>query len=472
MQESAPAFQHPRVLRFFLQLAPRGNYGLVVLCASAIGTVAGGAGHSFVLGCFTDSLTVDLNLPRSVVARCFMLAIFVSSLYAQIVGAAADRLGSGTLVLFAALPYTIAITSISAANGVVSLQAAVLAVRMLGPETIDFACRHAVTQWWVRRRGMALGALQLVSASMSILPAFISMTMDILGWRRTLQWMGILMGGISIAISSLLLRSPEHYGLLPDTGEPAQPGAGISAQTGAGSSGLSQARERERVTLTTQLAPVELVVPTPEPQVAVREALTARGFWLMATYYLLCGGAWNAINFHLSAILAEQAVEDLDDTTARSLVYLPLAATSAVSAMVAGALIDRLSTARKQLTLIAPALMMGASLAALGSGVVGRRSHLVALGLGLGCYQALDKVIPPVVSGALFGRCNSGRIEAMFLIMRQASGALGVQALGTAKDATGSTEVLLKLVAFALVMLTVLIIAFAPGKALERSKSD
>ena len=228
----------PAALRLFLRLFPSGNYGVVILTASAVGTVAGAAGHSFILGCFTDALVTDVGLARSTVAACFTVAITVSALYSNMIGAAVDRMGPRLLVSVAALPYAAAIASMSLVSDAQSLQLSMLAIRMLGPETIDFACRAAVTQWWVARRGVATGVLNLVGASTSTLPALIAMAMEVYGWRVALWWMAVLMGSAALAVSVLLLHKPEDYGLRPDTGRrrppPPSPRAPARQEPGPG----------------------------------------------------------------------------------------------------------------------------------------------------------------------------------------------------------------------------------------------
>lgn len=219
----------------------------------------------------------------------------------------------------------------------------------------------------------------------------------------------------------------------------------------------------------------------------VREALATSRFWCLCAYYALCGGMWNALNFHIGAVLEEQRLgqsaemgADLgaegdearpSPSTARAHLYLPLAAASAVSAVVGGAVLDRTPAPRKLLALAAPALCMSLSLAGLGSCAIARRSHLLAVGIALGCYQGLDKTVPPVVAGAAFGRRNNGRIEALFLLVRQCSGALGVQALGAGRDAMGSAAGILHAASVALGVLSMSVLfagqATAPWPALS-----
>lgn len=440
----------PSSLRLFLYLFPSSNYGVVILAASAAGTVAAAAGHSFILGCFTDALVTDVGLARSTVATCFTVAILVSALYANVVGAAVDRMGPRLLISGAALPYAAAIASMALVSDAQSLQLSMLAIRMLGPETIDFASRAAVTQWWVARRGVATGVLNLVGASTSTLPALIAMAIEAGGWRRTLWWMAALMGSAALCVSALLLHKPEDYGLRPDTGRrlppPPSPCAPARQEPAPGqepAQAPGQAPEPE---------------PGPEPELRVREALGTSGFWLLALYYLLCGGIWNALNFHMGAVLDAQPLDVERDASqggaaARSLLYLPMAAASAVCALAGGALADALPASRKQTALAAPAIAMGLCLAALGSGGVTRGARLLGVGVALGCYQGLDKTIPTVVTGSLFGRRSNGQISALYLATRQLAGALGVQALGAAMDTAGSLGRVLSMGALVLALL-------------------
>ena len=443
--KTADKASQPAALRLFLCLFPSGNYGVVILAASAVGTVAGAAGHSFILGCFTDALMTDVGLARSTVATCFTVAIIVSALYSNVIGAAVDRVGPRLLVSVAALPYAAAIASMSLVSDAQSLQLSMLAIRMLGPETIDFACRAAVTQWWVARRGIATGVLNLVGASTSTLPALIAMAMEAHGWRATLWWMAVLMGSAALAVSVLLLHKPEDYGLRPDTGcrRPPPPSPRAPARQGPG--------------------PGPEPEPEPEPELRVREALGTSGFWLLALYYLLCGGLWNALNFHMGAVLDAQPLDaTLGGASARSLLYLPMAAASAVCALAGGALADALPASRKQMALAAPAIAMGLCLAALGSGGVTRGAHLLGVGVGLGCYQGLDKTIPTVVTGGLFGRRSNGQITALYLVTRQLAGALGVQALGAVMDTAGSLGRVLSMGAVLLALLAAIAIWSTP----------
>ena len=302
--------------------------------------------------------------------------------------------------------------------------------KMRKDETIDFACRLCVNQWWVARRGVAVGVLNMVGAFQSTLPAMIAVATRELGWRATLRAMAVMMGSAALGLSALLLQRPEDVGLRPDGADPSAPAlpSGVKVLTRAA---------RARAEAAAAAAPDS---PAPRPlahtheesatehELSVREAVRTTGFWLLFLYYLLCGGSWNALNFWMGSLLAELAAE-VTSASARSLIYVPLAVASAAAALVGGVLVDRLRVPHKQLGLAAPTVCLALCLAAFGSGRKVHAAQLLAVGVGLGCYQGFDKTIPPVVAASLFGRRNNGRIEAVFLLTRQLSGAVGVQVL-------------------------------------------
>ena len=144
-------------------------YGNVVLAAAIGGILAGSSGHSFMVGVYTGSFMSDLQLSRSVVSLIWTGTLVASSLYVQGVGRLVDRMGAPRVMRAAVLPYFGAMLLLAQARGVGTLTLGYLAVRMLGPETLDFCARNCLNQWWVRRRGWAFGILNAAGALMAAL---------------------------------------------------------------------------------------------------------------------------------------------------------------------------------------------------------------------------------------------------------------------------------------------------------------
>ena len=191
-------------------------YGFVILGCCALGIVSASMGHSFMIGVWTDAIMRDLQLSRSAVSGIWTAALVSSSVYVNLIGRVVDRIGAPAVIRAAALPYGLAVASLAASRSSTTLTAAYLAVRMLGPETIDFACRNCVNMWWVRRRGMASGLLNALGAMMMGLPAVLVWLQTQLGWRPAVQLVAVVMSGLTLVSSVALVRRPEDAGLRPD----------------------------------------------------------------------------------------------------------------------------------------------------------------------------------------------------------------------------------------------------------------
>ena len=132
-------------------------YGNVILAAAIGGIIAGSSGHSFMVGVYTGSFMADLQLSRSIVSVIWTVTLVSSSLYVQGIGRLVDRVGAPRVMRAAVLPYLGAMVLLAQARGASTLTLGYLAVRMLGPETLDFCARNCLNQWWVRHRGWAFG---------------------------------------------------------------------------------------------------------------------------------------------------------------------------------------------------------------------------------------------------------------------------------------------------------------------------
>ena len=122
----------------------RPYYGYVVLCCCALCLIAASPGHSFMIGLFTDSFMSSCGVTRSVVSTIWTVTLIASSVYVNIIGRLVDRFGAPFIVRCAVLPFCLTFVSFTMDNGPASLSASYLALRMLGPETIDFSARICV----------------------------------------------------------------------------------------------------------------------------------------------------------------------------------------------------------------------------------------------------------------------------------------------------------------------------------------
>ena len=74
----------------------------------------------------------------------------------------------------------------------------------------------AVTNWFIRRRGLAMGILLSGISIGGLLVPLVAMSIEALGWRDTALFSGFLCWIIGMPIASLMRHKPEPYGYLPD----------------------------------------------------------------------------------------------------------------------------------------------------------------------------------------------------------------------------------------------------------------
>lgn len=414
----------PYPLRVFSAVSPRGFYGYVILCAAGCGLLSASAGHSYSIGVFTDSFIADLHLSRGLVSTIWMNTLVLSALYVNVVGRAADRFGAATVVRAAVLPYAASLCVLASASGPVSLSAGYVLVRMLGPETIDFACRLCVSMWWVRRRGFAVGILNALGALMVALPSITAPAVAVFGWRHTLIGMGVGMGSGAALASTLLLDSPEKHGLTPD-GDGA---AGVECEALERKDG---AHEEEAADAEADLQPDS----EREPEVTCAEAARSPIFWLIQLQVLVVSVPWQGLNFHMASVIAESWPESSGQGVV-GYVYLPLAAASFVAAVVYGNVIDRLSRRTKPLALVPPLLFMAAALCLFSR--VRAKWQVALCGASVGAFSGMSDCVNSVLPAALFGRTELGAIQASTYVTAQLASAAGAVVLGISKDALGS----------------------------------
>lgn len=98
----------------------------------------------------------------------------------------------------------------------------------------------AVSNWFVRLRGLALGFLFLGPSFAGFLVIGIVWSIEALGWRDTLVIIGIGMWIFCVPLALVMRRPPEEYGLLPDGDTPVSaddeetsPGEGVQPAEGS-----------------------------------------------------------------------------------------------------------------------------------------------------------------------------------------------------------------------------------------------
>src|SRR3954470_15566642 len=189
-----------------------------LLVAIAFVTMALGVNARTAFSLLFSAILDEFGWDRGVTAGAFSFGFLVSALVTPFVGRLTDRRGPrivvelGVMTMGAGLilaafirePWQLYLTlGVLAGGGVNCLAYTVQSLYL--------------TNWFVRRRGLALSiAFSGVGAgSITILPWFAGL-IDTAGWRTACVWLGVLLLVLLGPLTLLLRRRPQDMGLRPD----------------------------------------------------------------------------------------------------------------------------------------------------------------------------------------------------------------------------------------------------------------
>lgn len=193
-------------------------YGWVILAAGVVSIVMMGPSQTFTVAIFIDTFIKDLGLSQAGVSLIYGLATLGASLMLPVTGRLVDRHGARRMVLITAFGLGLACIGLSIVQGMVTLFIGLLALRFLGFGSLQLASNNAIAQWFIRRRGLAMGLAGLsLAISLVIFPALSQYLIGHFAWREAWVIMGLLVWSVILPIGWLFFKDkPELYGLLPD----------------------------------------------------------------------------------------------------------------------------------------------------------------------------------------------------------------------------------------------------------------
>jgi MFS family permease len=413
-------------------------YGWVVVGVATVAMLAatftGGAGFSV----FIQPMAEDLGWPRSVLAGALSAGTVVGALVAPLFGRLADRFGARAMLTACGLGIAAALGVVSTATAPAVFVVSYGLARAVDMGALNVAVTTAVCNWFVRRRGRALGIAMAGNALgvMLLVPAA-QWLIEGPGWRTAWVVLGAGSGLLLAVLAALLLRHrPEDLGLLPD-GDPGPLREARSIPRGApirGGVGRDDPPTREGADQSGAARPVEAhdgkngAQPGHETAWTVAEAARAPAFWALVAASALGQLAVSGLTTHQIAVLLANGVTP--GAAAAGVGVYGFA--WAVGSVVWGGLAERLPS-RYALALCF------AVVAACAVGVLGVHvAPLVVLyalvyGLANGGKEALDAL----VWADYFGRHAVGGIRGLSRPFVVGGGALGPLVGGVGYDLTG-----------------------------------
>ncbi len=194
-------------------------YGWWVVMASVVGMIVSqGPVLVFTFGIFMKPLGVEFGWSRSQVSLGLTIAILTAALCTPWVGRLIDRRGARQVAVPALLLFGIGIMALGLlpANLLVFYLAFGI-VGLLSTGGTPTAYARAVSCWFVRRRGLALGlSMAGIGLGAALLPMLAQYALAAVGWRLAYGVMGLVVVLGAVGVSWKLQNKPGDKGLQPD----------------------------------------------------------------------------------------------------------------------------------------------------------------------------------------------------------------------------------------------------------------
>ena len=355
-----------------------------------------GPGQTIGVSVFIDHFADSLDLSKNAISAGYAIGTLCGSLTLPTVGRLVDRHGVRKAMTTIGALFALGLTYMSGVQGLITLTIGFFFIRMLGQGSLSLASTVAISRWFDRRRGLALGiAMTVSSALMALVPVALSFTIDEVGWRTA--WL-VAAGTIALVVVPIswfgIIDRPAAVGQFPD-GEPPEDDTEVGEEWGV-----------DRAT-----------------------AIRTRAFWILALATGLASMLVTALNFHQIALLGESGFTE----TEAAIMFLPQVLGTSIGSPGMGLALDRLGT---RYAPAATLVMLAGSLTLAGwvSTTAGVVLYAVWLGLQSGMVRTLGAALLP----AWFGTRNLGAIQGTMTFVGVLASAAGPIAFSLTQSATDS----------------------------------
>lgn len=237
-----------------------------------IAGMAGGAMQGLFLGygfsAFFLPIQTELGVSRAALSAASSLAQLEAGLTGPLNGWLIDRFGPRRLMMIGYLIFGGGFMLISLSPSLWAFYAAYVMMTFGAGLSGFLAVTSTITNWFSRRRAIAVGLTQTGDALGGMLVPLLAVSIAAFGWRATAFAIGPIIILCGLPLASLFRRRPEDVGLLPDGDPPA-------------------------VHATPNATP-----PRPPDGLTARQAIRTPAFWLFSMAHSLTLLMITAINVH------------------------------------------------------------------------------------------------------------------------------------------------------------------------------
>ena len=343
----------------------------------------------------------DTGLSRTGISALLAVSTIVSAILVTFVSRLADRYGPRIILVAGGLGLGAACFGMSTATNLIVFFFTFAALRALGQGSLIINCILLVNQWFVARRGRAIGFMTMgVVLSTAIFPPFARFLIDTIGWREAYAVLGAVAIGLIVPTALFVVKNrPEDVGLFPD--------------------GSSQAPVSE----------------TRQAMAGVRrdtKVLTSSAFWLLALSLGSPGLVSTGLIIHQTDIFVQNGLS----ATLAAAVFPIYSASSAISSLASGFVMDRVGP--KALFLFSMATLLAAlALAVVMDSLFVAVIYVVVMGVSLGSFI----IVHGTIWAHYYGRHGLGRVQGPSMTVSVCASAIGPLPLAVFEEQTGTYTV-------------------------------
>lgn len=354
-----------------------------------------GPGQTIGVSVFIDHFAADLDLEKSWITAGYLVGTLSGSLALPTVGRLVDRFGvRRSMTLIAAL-FSLALAAMSGVQGIVSLTAGFVFIRMLGQGSLSLVSMMSIQLWFERRRGTAISIAVTVSAGlMALVPVGLNTVIEEIGWREA--WL------IAAGVVATLVLPIAWFGMID---RPSTVGQRVDGLPPSDDEGQDTVWGFEQ-----------------------HEVIRRYDFWVLASSSASVSMLITGLNFHQVALLGESGFSSGEAAA----FFLPQVIGSTIASPLTGYALDRFGTRfgpPVQAGLLAVTLVVAGTASSTPT-VIG---YAVLLGVTGGASRSISSTLTP----AWFGVRNLGAIQGSLSFVGVMASAAGPFAFSLTELATG-----------------------------------
>lgn len=390
------------------------------IAVSAMIVISVGAGFYWLgFGVFFLPLAMEFNTNRTTLSGAMAIAQLEGGLLGPIDGYLVDRYGPRKMMFVGVTIMGIGFILMSMVNSLLMFYVVYLLLISLGMSVgVRVPAIVAPTNWFVRKRGMALGITTSGVGIGGIFVPILGWLVINMGWRPTAAIAGLVVLAVGLPLAAVMRHRPEQYGMLPD-GRIPQTSPSDSVDSGTDDSG-------DNAIQATSLVQDEY---ESEASYSMMEALRTPVFWLLSMVFGLRQLIIGAIGLHQVPFLIDIGV----DAQMAATVLGMTAITSIIGRLGFGWLADRIE---KRFVMAATI-----GLAGLGALILANVTvwwHLIFFVVTYGIGWGGGATIMSVLRAEYFGRRAFGTISGMMDFVQMFGLVLGPVFAGFVFDVTSS----------------------------------